>query len=66
MLNLSSLKNFCIIIFTFIFISCLDSNNYYHYLCRMYADPELVDIDVFYKEVMNFWMDRVDTLEEWL
>lgn len=47
-------------------MACSNNNNnyYYNYLCEVYANSEMADTEVFYKEAMNFWMDRVDTLKE--
>lgn len=56
--------NFCIIISCFAFLACSNNNNYYNYLCEVHADSKKIDTEVFYRKAMNFWMDRVDTLDE--
>lgn len=56
--------NLCIIISSVTLMACSNDDNYYNYLCEVHADSEMIDTEVFYREAMNFWMDRVDTLEE--
>lgn len=64
MINKSRFKTIHIIFFSIVFISCSNNSGYYDYLCRLQAKPENVNTEVFYKEAVNFWMDRVDTLKE--
>lgn len=55
------MKIVCIIICS---VACSNKNSYYDYLYKSPAEPENVDTDVFFKEAMNFWMERIDTLKE--
>ena len=60
MIDIGRLKIFSAILFSGVFTACSDKD----YLCKSQAEPEMVDTEVFYKEAMNFWMARIDTLEE--
>lgn len=64
MIDIGRLKIFSVILFSSVFTACSDKDSYYDYLCKSQAEPEMVDTEVFYKEAMNFWMARIDTLEE--
>ena len=64
MIDIGRLKIFSAILFSGVFTACSDKDSYYDYLCKSQAEPEMVDTEVFYKEAMNFWMARIDTLEE--
>ena len=64
MIDIGRLKIFSVIFFSGVFTACSDKDSYYDYLCKSQAEPEMVDTEVFYKEAMNFWMARIDTLEE--
>lgn len=64
MINTNGLKIVCIIICSVAFVACSNKNSYYDYLYKSQAEPENVDTDVFFKEAMNFWMERIDTLKE--
>lgn len=64
MINICMPKALGIVIFSVVFIACSNDKGYYDYLCKSQARPDMIDTEVFYGEAMDFWMDRVDTLEE--
>ena len=64
MIDIGRLKIFSVILLSGVFTACSDKDSYYDYLCKSQAEPEMVNTEVFYKEAMNFWMVRIDTLEE--
>ena len=45
-------------------VSCSSNGSYYSFLCRSYAKPKNLNTEVFYGKAVNFWMSRVDTLNE--
>lgn len=64
MINICMPKALGIVIFSVVLIACSNDKGYYDYLCKSQARPDMIDTEVFYGAAMDFWMDRVDTLEE--
>lgn len=64
MIDVRKLKTAFISLFFIMCTACSDNGDYYNYLKKTYAEPDKIDAGIFYSKANDFWMVRVDTLNE--